>query len=219
MLKRRHRYTDLISQVFEAQSFNKIILKVMQRWVGRLIRLQNEVKRFILNRRKYYLMGKNVWMDLEKRTNIDVNQTTPEKVKEFLLCKEFRKRVKTYLKKEGEYRREEMRVKEVNKDRLLEAEANKVAGLMYEMRCETVTLPRPSLRLTVSAEECKTLISLSISMQADWGVLLKAMMSPVHRASPTFHGRRKTRILAKSDSAETLLRVFDHVKLSYGLTK
>lgn len=204
--------------MLEDAALDSVVLKIMQSWVGRLIRIQKQTKEFLLFRRGHYLVGKTTWKEAEKRQNIDPTQSAPEKVKEFLLCKLFRTRSQAYLRNLASYRAELTRIAAINKDHLLEAETNKVAGLPIALQVEEMTQLKPVLHYYLSQEEVNSLIAQSVSRQADWTGIMKAMMPSVARVPPAFR-LRKPLLGLKSDSAEKLMRTLEQVKLSYGPAK
>ena len=218
MSKRRKRYISLISRVLEDAVFDSVVLKLMQKWVNRLVRIQKLAKDFILFRRGHYLVGKTAWLEAEKRLNINPMNSAPEKVKEFLMCKLFRARSKAYLLKLTTYRAELARITALNKENLLEAETNKVAGLPFSVQIAVISLSKPVLHYYLSMEDIKLMIAQAVSRQADWGGIVKAMMPPILRASPAFRSK-KLPLRGKSDSTEDLLRTLGHVKLSYTHSK
>lgn len=214
MNKRRKRYISVISMVLEDAVFDSVVLKLMVKWVNRLTTIQKLAKDFILFRRGHYLIGKTAWNEAEKRLNINPMNSVPEKVKEFLICKLFRARSKAYLRKLTNYRAELARITALNKENLLEAETNKVAGLPFSVQIAVVSLSKPVLHYYLSMEDIKEMIAQAVSRQADWGGIVKAMLPPVLRASPAFRSK-KPLLKGKSDSTEELLRTLGHIKLSY----
>lgn len=201
--------------MLEDAVLDSVVLKLMQNWVSRLVRIQKLAKNFILFRRGHYLVGKTAWKDAEKRLNIDSSQSAPEKVKEFFICKLFRARSKAYLRNLTSYKVELARIAAINKDHLLEAETNKVAGLPFALQVEEMSQCKPVLQYLLSAEDVKGLVVQSVSKQADWTAIVKAMMPSIVRIQPAFR-LKKLHLGGKSDSTEELMRTLGQVKLSYG---
>ena len=157
-------------------------------------------------------MARDTWDYVEKSLHLE---PIPDKVKDFFLCKRYRKRSKRYLKEVKAYRAEIDRVTRVNKKHRLNAEVSRIAGMEFAVVVETVTALKPTIHYHISHDEMKEVITGAVSKQGDWGAIVKAMMPPLIRMG-TMRGRAgKGGGLVKMDSMEELMKSLYYCKQSY----